>query len=258
MASTTKELPRKDRIDVLGSLISDCDSEMAFEKIASCMEAGDGGYICFTNAHTAVEGCRNRDFQNVTNQSLLSLADGSPVFWVARLRGGERVAHLPGPDFMLQALQRYPERRHFFLGSRPEVLSALTQTLTSKIPSLNVVGSFSPPFRPLTDQENEDMLAHIVSTRAEFVWIGLGAPKQELWMGRVSQMLKPAILLGVGAAFDFHAGEIKRAPKWIRRLGLEWLFRLAQEPRRLWRRYLITNSLFVYFFLRDQYRAWFR
>ena len=239
------------RIGVIGSEISVCDTDVALDLLQERVAKGGGGYVCFTNVHGAVTGRRNADFLDVTNQSLLSLADGKPVYWIGRLHGAGALGHVPGPDFMLATLRRFPQRRHYFYGSTPQVLHALQVSLRAQIPGLVVCGAQSPPFRPQSEAEVQCDLQAIRDAGAEFVWVGLGAPKQERWMAAHWRALSPAILLGVGAAFDFHAGHIKRAHDALRRMGLEWLHRLLQEPRRMWKRYLLTNSLFLFYVARD-------
>jgi N-acetylglucosaminyldiphosphoundecaprenol N-acetyl-beta-D-mannosaminyltransferase len=238
------------RVSVLGSKISICNTESALQLLEQRLQEGHGGYVCFTSAHGAVMGRRDARFRSITNNSFLSVADGKPIYWTGRLKGAP-LGHTPGPDFMPKALARFAHRRHFFYGSTPPVLAALVERMQRQIPGLNVCGTLSPPFRALTAQETEAIREQIKSSGAEFVWIGLGAPKQELWMADAWQPLRPAILMGVGAAFDFHAGTLKRAPLPLRRVGLEWLYRLSQEPGRLWKRYLHTNSLFLYYSLRE-------
>jgi N-acetylglucosaminyldiphosphoundecaprenol N-acetyl-beta-D-mannosaminyltransferase len=244
-------MSRPGRVGVIGSQISACDSEAALDYVHSMLREGAGGYVCFTNVHGAVTGRRDARFLDITNQSLLSLADGKPVYWVGRLHGASALGHVPGPDFMLATLRRFPERRHYFYGSTPQVLQALQVALRRLVPGLMVCGSCSPPFRSQDEAERRHDLQSIRESGAEFVWIGLGAPKQERWMASNWRSLCPAILLGVGAAFDFHAGNVRRAPGALRFMGLEWLHRLVHEPRRMWRRYLTTNSLFVLYLLRD-------
>lgn len=239
-----------ERIALLRFRITQCDAPAGLRLIGERLQTGEGGYICFTNAHAAVMCCQDAKFCAVTNDSFMSVADGKPVYWAARLKGGA-LGHMPGPDFMLRVLREFPQRRHFFYGSAPKVLAALTDSLQSSIPQLNVCGTLSPPFRVLTPEEIQANYQTIRDSKADFVWVGLGAPKQELWMAEAWQSLRPAILLGVGAAFDFHAGAVRRAPALFRFLGLEWLFRLLQEPKRLWRRYLVTNTLFIYYLVRD-------
>ncbi len=239
------------RVSVIDSEISDCDFPMAVDVLEARLRDGEGGYVCFTNVHTAVLGRQNPKFRAATNGSLLSVADGKPVHWVGRARGGCRLSHMPGPDFMLNAMRYFHDRRHFFYGSTPSVVAKLVQRLQRQIPGLQVCGTLSPPFRGLTRDETQSHYATIRDSAADFVWVGLGAPKQEFWMAEAWLDLKPAILLGVGAAFDFHAGSIRRAPASMRAVGLEWLHRLLQEPRRLWRRYLVANCLFIGYVLGD-------
>jgi exopolysaccharide biosynthesis WecB/TagA/CpsF family protein len=233
------------RVNVLDSYISACDTRRALVLVEEQLASGQGGYVCFTNAHTVVMGLKDRSLQAITNRSFLSLADGRPVYWVGRHRSRLPLDHVPGPDFFIRALRRFRNRKHFFYGSTPEVLERLVRRLEREIPGLQICGALSPPFRPLTPAEMEEHYARIRESGAEFVWVGLGAPKQERWMAESWQALRPCILFGVGAAFDFHAGTLRRAPVFMQHMGLEWLHRLASEPRRLWRRYLITNSLFL-------------
>lgn len=242
------------RVDVLGSHISACDTNTALRLLIDRTDTGNGGYICFTNVHAAVMGVRDPEFQGITNSSFLSLADGKPVYWVAKATSTSAIGHVAGPDFMHSMLRRYPSRNHFFYGSTPAVLERLIKQLRHKIPEINICGSFSPPFRSLTQSERIHVVQMIRESRAEFVWISLGAPKQERWMAEMWADLKPAVLLGVGAAFDFHSGMLKRAPVWVRCTGFEWLYRLMQEPKRLWKRYLITNTLFIYYVVRQRFR----
>jgi N-acetylglucosaminyldiphosphoundecaprenol N-acetyl-beta-D-mannosaminyltransferase len=238
------------RVNVIGSRVSVCDMETALALIDARLQAGEGGYVCFTNAHTAVLGRRDPAFRAVTNQSFLSVADGMPVYWLGRLKG-RPIGHVPGPDFFLRAFERLPDRRHFLYGSTPQTIELLQTRLRAKVPGVQIVGTLAPPFRPLSPDDKAQHYAAIRAAAADFVWVGLGAPKQEQWMAEAAPHLRPSILFGVGAAFDFHAGTIPRAPPVMRALGLEWLSRLSQEPRRLWKRYLISNSLFVAYALRD-------
>ena len=243
------EIP--ERIGVIGSQISVCDTNRALGFLQAKAEQGGGGYVCFTNVHGTVMGRRDAGFRDITNQSLLSLADGKPVYWMGRLHGAGDLGHVPGPDFMLAALRRFPYKRHYFYGSTPEVLRSLESSLRAQIPGLTVCGTHSPPFLPQSAAELGRDLQAIRDSGADFVWVGLGAPKQERWMATHWRALAPAVLLGVGAAFDFHAGNLKRAHSALRFMGLEWLHRLVQEPRRMWKRYLLTNSLFLFYVTRD-------
>jgi N-acetylglucosaminyldiphosphoundecaprenol N-acetyl-beta-D-mannosaminyltransferase len=242
------------RISVIGSRLNDCSREAALELIGHRLDAGGGGYVCFTNVHTAVLGRREPGFRDITNSSLLSCADGKPLYWVGRLKGARSLAHLPGPEMMVDVLRAFRHRRHFFFGSTPATLARLCVRLPQLVPGLQICGSLAPPFRALSEAERMGHYASIRRCGAELVWVGLGAPKQERWMSQATTHLGDAVLLGVGAAFDFYAGTLRRAPIEMRALGLEWLYRLWQEPRRLWKRYLVTNSLFIGYALGDVLR----
>jgi N-acetylglucosaminyldiphosphoundecaprenol N-acetyl-beta-D-mannosaminyltransferase len=243
------------RIAVIDSHLSDCDRGTALEILARSVREGRGGYVCFTNVHMAVMGRRDESIRGITNDSLLSMADGKPLYWVGRMKGARRIAHSPGPDVMLETLRRFADRGHFFFGSTPAVLARLEAGLRELVPGIRICGTLSPPFRELNAEEVRAHHALIRASGAEFVWVGLGAPKQEKWMAEAWRELQPAVLLGVGAAFDFYAGTLRRAPRYMRRAGLEWLYRLSQEPRRLWKRYLVTNSLFIRYALTDALRG---
>ncbi|HEY6454252.1 MAG TPA: WecB/TagA/CpsF family glycosyltransferase [Steroidobacteraceae bacterium] len=238
------------RVNVIGSWVNVCDMNTAIALVDARLQTGEGGYVCFTNAHTSVLGRRDPGFRAITNRSYLSVADGKPVYWLGRLKG-RPIGHVPGPDFFLKAFERLPHRRHFLYGSTPRAIEFLQTRLRAIVPGAQVVGALSPPFRPLSPEDKAQHYATIRAASADFVWVGLGAPKQEQWMAEAAPHLSPCILFGVGAAFDFHAGTIPRAPPVMRALGLEWLSRLSQEPRRLWKRYLITNSLFVAYAFKD-------
>jgi N-acetylglucosaminyldiphosphoundecaprenol N-acetyl-beta-D-mannosaminyltransferase len=238
------------RTNVLGSQISVCDMVGSLDAVAARLSEGDGGYVCFANAHTVVMGRRDPAFRAITNGSFLSVADGKPVYWVGRANCGAAMGHVPGPDFFVRALERFRDRRHFLYGATAMTLERLKQALEAQIPGLEFCGTLAPSFR-LTPAEIESHRHTIRAARPEFVWIGLGAPKQERWMAESWQALAPAVLFGVGAAFDFHAGLVKRAPRVLRNLGFEWAHRLSQEPRRLGRRYLVANSLFLAYLAAD-------
>jgi N-acetylglucosaminyldiphosphoundecaprenol N-acetyl-beta-D-mannosaminyltransferase len=239
------------RVDVIGSLVSACTLQGALDQVERGLEEGGGGYVCFTNVHAVVEGRRNKELQQVTNRSFLSVADGKPVYWVGRAKGARGIGHSPGPDFLHAAVRRFATQGHYFYGSTPEVLALLRSELRRCQPDLQICGMYSPPFRRLSAEDLEQHYADIRASGARFLWVGLGAPKQELWMAEAARHLPGIFLFGVGAAFDFHAGTLKRAPVGWGKLGLEWLYRLLQEPRRLWKRYLVTNSLFLAYVLRD-------
>jgi N-acetylglucosaminyldiphosphoundecaprenol N-acetyl-beta-D-mannosaminyltransferase len=236
-----------DRFDVLGCMISATNLESAVETAIDQVNTGQGGYICFSNVHTVVTSVSDSKLKKITNESFMSLPDGKPLSIVGRFRDKVAAKQVAGPDFMPALLQHPRSGRHYFYGSTPETLELLRNHITSNFPTCIIAGMYSPPFRELSAEERKVTMENIRAAKPDFIWVGLGAPKQEYWMGDVAQELKPAILLGVGAAFDFHAGTLARSPLWMRRYGLEWLYRLAQEPRRLFSRYATTNFLFLYY-----------
>jgi N-acetylglucosaminyldiphosphoundecaprenol N-acetyl-beta-D-mannosaminyltransferase len=185
-------------------------------------------------------------------------ADGWPVAWLQRRLGARNAERIAGADVMTRVFDAGEEQglRHYLFGSTPEVLRGLERALSSSHPRAQIVGSFSPPFGELTEDETRDHVDRVVATAPDVVWCGLGAPKQELWMQANARSLAPAIVVGVGAAFDFHAGHKRRAPEWMQRSGLEWLHRLASEPRRLTRRYVTTNSRFMALAASELTRHW--
>ena len=246
-----KMLSTHDRFDVLGCKISMANAQAAMEAITDRIKSGEGGYVCFSNVHTVVTSKNDASLRDSTNDSFLSLPDGKPLSVYANLKGYADVKQVAGPDFMPYFLKSAKGIKHYFYGSTPEALEKLVTNFSELYPQAIIVGAYSPPFRELTAAESEKNIENITKSGADVIWIGLGAPKQEYWMTEHWQQLKPAILMGVGAAFDFHAGIKSRAPEWMRRNGLEWFHRLCSEPGRLWKRYLITNTKFVFYILSD-------
>ena len=204
-----------------------------------------GKYVCISNVHTTVTAYRDEKYRAVQNGSALSLPDGKPLSIVQRHRGYENAGRVPGPDLMPEifALSEKKGYRHYFYGSKQSTLDALKERLLEKYPKLNIVGMYSPPFRPLTEEEDQEAVERINAVKPDFIWVGLGAPKQEIWMAEHENRVH-GVMLGVGAGFDFHAGTIKRAPKWMQELCMEWLYRISQDPKRLLWRYLDTNFSF--------------
>jgi N-acetylglucosaminyldiphosphoundecaprenol N-acetyl-beta-D-mannosaminyltransferase len=243
-----------ERYDVIGCKISRLNLDNAIKAVLNGIHCGAGGYICFANVHVSVMAHDNPNILAILNGSYITCPDGKPIYWGGKIRGISDIECISGPDFMPAMLlqETNPPLRHFFMGGCVEVLNKLIIRLKAKFPMADIVGWESPPFRDLSPEEDYEIAKKIQNSGADIVWVGLGAPKQEQWMYNHYKILKPAILMGVGAAFDFHAESIKRAPKWIRTVGLEWLFRLLKEPKRLWRRYLITNFLFIIYFLKQR------
>lgn len=245
MKSAELSLPAQ-RTSVLGVGITAIDWTQALATIANWASQHESRYVCICNAHSVVTARHDSAFGQVIAQADMATPDGAPVAWVMRKTGFEAQQRINGPDLMwqycAQAAQR-PESIYLY-GGTPETLMVLQRTLALQFPALKVAGAYSPPFRALSTEEDAAVVDWINASGAGTVWVSLGCPKQELWMaahrGRIN-----AVMIGVGAAFDYHAGTIQRAPIWMQNAGLEWLHRLASEPRRLWRRYLVTNTLFV-------------
>jgi N-acetylglucosaminyldiphosphoundecaprenol N-acetyl-beta-D-mannosaminyltransferase len=208
--------------------------------------------VCIANVHTVVTSLTDKALRDINNQSLITM-DGLPLVWYAKAVHGaiikERVC---GPELMLRCLDegRTHGWKHFFLGGKDEVLTDLVSAMQLRFPGVDIVDWHSPPFRPLSAQEDEQLVALINQHQPDFLWVGLGAPKQEKWIAAHLQQVKVPVQIGVGAAFDFHSGHIQRAPEWMQKSGLEWLFRMLQD-RRLIKRYCATNPVFLALFLRD-------
>lgn len=244
------------RYNIIECEITRANMESAIDNVKKNLKDHIGGYVCFTNVHASVMGHQNLKFRKALNNSFMTLPDGKPLYWYAKLHGLSDVGHVPGPDFLPTFIQQTHNTniKHYFFGSTQAVLDKLTTNLKSSYSGINIAGSFSPPFRELSAVETDEIINNIKKTNPDIIWIGLGAPKQEEWMADNWEKLRPALLMGVGAAFDFHAGTIKRAPPIFTKLGIEWLHRLLQEPKRLFSRYLITNSLFLWFIFTNMFK----
>jgi N-acetylglucosaminyldiphosphoundecaprenol N-acetyl-beta-D-mannosaminyltransferase len=208
----------------------------------------DRHYVTLTGVHGVIEARDDPSFRRTLNGAGLTLPDGMPLVWLSWLAGRSHVTRVYGPDFTLalsDAMAR-AGKSAFYYGGVPGVAQRLADTLVGRFPGLITAGVYCPPFRALTEAEEADVAARINGSGAEVVWVGLSTPKQERWMSRMRDRLDAPVLIGVGAAFDFLSGRVRQAPRWMQRSGLEWLYRLGQEPRRLWRRYLRNNPRFVY------------
>lgn len=197
---------------------------------------------------TVVQSQHNSVLANAVNEFEIAAPDGMPLVWLSKFSGHNDAERVDGPTSMLAICEQGVGLgfRHYFYGGTPAMLEALEENLRARFPDIKIAGSYSPPFRDLTEEERTNFANRINAAKADLVWIGLGMPKQELWVARNHSLLEPPVILAVGAAFGFTAGMVRRAPRWMQRIGLEWLFRLSQEPRRLWRRYLLGNPYFVW------------
>ena len=244
------------RVSVLGSYIDAMDWDQCLERIMGWAAVGVHRYVCLCNAHSVVTARREPRFGQVIAAADLAAPDGAPVAWCMRLMGFPRQRRISGPDLMWECCARaVAEGRPVFLyGGNPQTLARLAARLVREFPGLKVAGCHAPPYRPMTAEEDARVVREIEDSGARIVFVSLGCPKQEAWMAEHRDRIN-AVMIGVGAAFDFHAGVMNRAPRWMRKIGLEWLHRLLAEPRRLWRRYLVTNTLFMAYLFRDWLRG---
>ncbi len=231
---------------VIGSPIDALTWTSAVQRLSDWAMKHESRYVCICNAHSVVTARRDPGFAEIVRNADMATPDGAPVAWMMRRAGTADQQRINGPDLMWRYCASAACRNEsiYLYGSRPETLDALQRSLVQNFPGLQIAGSYSPPFRELTAEEDAAVVDAINDSGAGIVWVSLGCPKQEKWMAEHRGRIR-ATMVGVGAAFDYHAQVIKRAPIWMQDHGLEWLHRLSSEPRRLWQRYLITNSLFV-------------
>ena len=217
-------------------------------------------YICVCPVSTIMECRRDKKVFTSVHSADLATPDGMPVVWIGRMKGHKNVRRVYGPDLMQKVCEVSVKNsyKHYLYGSSQDTLNQLKERLNEKYPGLMISGSFSPPFRQITEEESAKIVGEINDSNPDIVWVGLGSPKQDLWMHEYRDRLNAPVLIGVGAAFDFLAGVKLQAPGWIRNNGFEWLFRLVTEPKRLWRRYLVDGSLFIYYVLIELFLNRFR
>ena len=242
--------------EVLGCRLAETDYAGAVAQTREWAARRDRAYlVAAANTHLVTLARHEPAFAETMARFDLILPDGMPLVWCMNRRGAQLADRVYGPTFMLRCLEATAESAsHYFLGGTEELLASLTAKLRKKFPALKIAGTYSPPFAPSGEwsaEEDQRMLNAIAQSGAEFVWVGLGCPKQESWLARMKDRLPPAVYGAVGAAFAFHAGRVKQAPMWMQDHGLEWAFRLAAEPRRLWRRFFVFNSLFLFYLVRD-------
>lgn len=239
------------RVDVLGVGVSAITMADAVGELGRWIQEGERHYVCVTGVHGVMEAQRDAALLAIHNASGLTTPDGMPMVWAGRWAGAS-IERVYGPDLLL-AVSEVAARRgwtSYFYGGGKGVADLLATRLQQRFPGMRVVGTHCPPFRPLTPEESAEDVARINASGADIVWVGLSTPKQERWMAAHRGQLRASALVGVGAAFDIHAGTLPQAPRWMQRSGLEWLFRLSKEPRRLWRRYLYNNPRFLLGILR--------
>jgi N-acetylglucosaminyldiphosphoundecaprenol N-acetyl-beta-D-mannosaminyltransferase len=245
------------RVDVLGVKVSAIHMEQALDVLDDWITNGIRRYVCVTGVHGVMESRRNAKLQRIHNDAGLVTPDGMPLVWWSKSRGWRHTERVYGPDLMLACCERSIATgyRHFFYGGNDGVADLLEEKLSRRFPGLSVAGTYTPPFRQLTKEEDDEVVKRINDAGADIVWVGLSTPKQEYWMADHLGRIDAPVMIGVGAAFDFHAGLKKQAPAWMQQSGLEWFFRLATEPRRLWKRYLVNNPAFVWLALQELFQS---
>jgi N-acetylglucosaminyldiphosphoundecaprenol N-acetyl-beta-D-mannosaminyltransferase len=236
------------RVNILGVGVSAINMELAIRQTEQLLDRGEQGYICVTGVHGIMEAQTDEAFRDILNRSFLTTPDGMPTVWLGRVHGFKEMERVYGPDYMVALCEHSVAKgyRHFLYGGKPGVAEELKQELVRRFPGLEIVGTYTPPFRPLNAAEEQDLRSQLETSQADILWCGLSTPKQERFMAAYSQRLPVKLMVGVGAAFDLLSGNLSEAPDWMKKAGLQWLYRLIKEPRRLWRRYLINNPRFTW------------
>ncbi len=234
-------------VNILGVDIAAINMDWLLKFIKTNISKLKGDYICVSNVHTTVMASENKEYRTIQNGGILAIPDGGPLSSVGRKRGATNMGRTTGPSLMEEIISISSQYgySHFFYGSTQTTLDQMRDNLQQEYPQIQIAGMYSPPFRSLTEEEDEQITNNINKVSPDFIWVGLGAPKQEKWMA-LHQGKVNGLMIGVGAAFDYYAGNIKRAPEWMQKSNLEWLYRLLQDPKRLIKRYLITNTKFMW------------
>ncbi len=234
-------------VRILGVDIAAIDMEWLLKFIEENVYKLSGDYICVSNVHTSVMAYEDVHYQDIQNGGILAIPDGGPLSSVGIKRGAINMHRTTGPSFMEEIMKVSVVKgyRHFFYGSSQSTLDQMRRKIETDYPGLEIAGMYSPPFRPLTEDEDRNIITLINAVHPDFLWVGLGAPKQEKWMA-AHQGCVEGLMVGVGAAFDYYAGNIKRAPSWMQNANLEWVYRLLQDPKRLFKRYFFSNTKFIW------------
>jgi N-acetylglucosaminyldiphosphoundecaprenol N-acetyl-beta-D-mannosaminyltransferase len=236
------------RTNVLGVGVSAINMDIALERLSHWIADRDRQYVSVCNVHSVMECRRDEKLRRIVNAAGMTTPDGMPLVWLSRMAGLRYVSRVYGPDLMLAEMAASVPlgHSHFFFGGRDGVADRLAGNMRQRFPGVRIAGTITPAMGSAEELCNPETAARINAARPDVVWVGVSSPKQEYWMACMRPLLEAPVLIGVGAAFDFHAGSVRQAPPWMQRAGLEWLYRLIQEPRRLWRRYLIDNPWFLF------------
>jgi N-acetylglucosaminyldiphosphoundecaprenol N-acetyl-beta-D-mannosaminyltransferase len=236
------------KANVLDIEIDALDMAVALERVGHHLHTGEKGYICVAGVHGVMEAQRDPALRAAYAGSALTVPDGTPLVWVGRLQGNSAMGRVAGPDLMLRVFAEpaFSTVTHFLYGGDIGVVEELRARLQRRFAAARIVGIYTPPFRDLTLGEEHNLIATIRELKPQVIWVGIGCPRQELFMARYLPLLETTLIFGVGAAFDYHTGRIRDSAQWVKTAGLQWLHRLVQDPRRLWRRYLFKNPAFVW------------
>ena len=236
------------RTEIMGVRVNAFDMDEAVRMCDELIRSDGRGYVCVTDVHGVIEAQDDPAFREILNNSYMTTPDGMPLVWAGHLQGHAGMQRVYGPDLLMALCGVSVERgyRHFFYGGRHGVAERLAAVLKTKFPGLEVSGIYVPPFRSLTAAEEQELKEMVEATKPDIFWIGLGLPKQERFMAQYCGKLDAKLMVGIGAAFDIHAGLVKEAPQWLKKAGLQWLHRLCQEPRRLWKRYMTCVPRFMW------------
>ncbi len=242
------------RVDVLGVPVSATTMDKALDRVEGWVRSREPHYVTFTGVHGVMECQTDPELARIHSDAGMVSPDGMPLVWASRFAGVDDTTRVYGPDFMLAMAERAAAAGYtsFFYGGNDGIADQLAESLAERFPGFRSVGTYCPPFRPLTDNEVDEVVTTIKAAGPDLVWVGLSTPKQERWMADFVERLDGPVLLGVGAAYDIHTGNLSQAPRWMQRNGLEWFYRLVVEPKRLWRRYLVNNPRFVAKVLRQR------
>jgi N-acetylglucosaminyldiphosphoundecaprenol N-acetyl-beta-D-mannosaminyltransferase len=238
-----------ERANILGVGVHAVDMEAATLFVAEQIKAGCKGYVCLAGVHGVMEAIYDDDLRKIYDEASLVAPDGMPAVWLGHLQGHTEMRRVFGPDLMAEIMGREEFRNcvHFLCGGGPGVAEKLRDIMLLRFPWVQIAGTYMPPFRPMTVEEEKEFIKIIRALNIDIIWVGLSTPKQEKFMARYQPILHTKLMIGVGAAFLFHTGLIMDSPNWVKQMGLQWLHRLLQEPARLWKRYLRNNPLFICF-----------
>ena len=234
-------------VNILGVPIAAINLDQAAAKIEEWILTGQRVYVTVTGVHGIMESQYDKEVKRIHQEAGMCVPDGMPTVWIGKLHGNRRMSRVYGPDLMLEMMKRSMENGYtnFFFGGKEGVPETLRDRFIMMFPGLKISGVYSPPFRPMNEEEENGLQDFVNKLSPDITWVGLGTPKQEKWMASHIGRMNTKVMVGVGAAFDFHAGLVRQAPRWIQKIGMEWVFRLWIEPKRLWRRYLKNNPLFI-------------